>query len=74
MLDLQGNGVISLAEFRAAALAQRGELLDSLLRPVFEHFDLKKDGKMSPGEVLSVLRDLGAGEGLTEAKVQEMIH
>ena len=72
-LDMQGNGGISLAEFHAAALTQRRQLLDSLLRPVFKHFDLTQNGKMSSGEVLSVLRDLGAGGGVTEAKVQEMI-
>jgi len=71
-LDLGGTGVISLTEFRAAALAQRQQMLQTLLKPVFMHLDLDKTGQISPSEMVKVFAQLGVAD-VTEQQVAEMM-
>jgi len=71
-LDLQGTGAISLHEFRAAALAQRQQLMHALMRPVFTHLDLGSNGTISAAEMVRVITDLGLSS-VTEEQVSALI-
>ena len=73
-LDLKGDGVVSLAEFRAAVLAENGQLLHSLLRPVFEEIDTHQTGDISAEEVAAIFAKLGGeGAAISQDEAQELI-
>ncbi|KAL1511829.1 hypothetical protein AB1Y20_005114 [Prymnesium parvum] len=71
-LDLGGTGVITLHEFRAAALAQRQHMLHALLEPVFVHFDLDQSGQLKPSELVKVFAQIGIAE-VSEEQVADMM-
>lgn len=73
-LDLKGDGVISLSEFRAAVLAQHGQLMNQLLRPVFDQIDSHGTGDISADELVAALRQLGGSDAtLTEIEAQALL-
>ena len=59
---------MSLSEFRAALLAQHAQLMQGLLRPVFEEIS-HGTGDISADEVVQALQKLG-GVTISEAESQ----
>lgn len=70
-LDLKGDGAVSLSEFRAALLAQHAQLMQGLLRPVFEEIS-HGTGDISADEVVQALQNLG-GVTISEAESQALL-
>eukprot|EP00908_Phaeocystis_cordata_P016733 Transcript_28048.p2 GENE.Transcript_28048~~Transcript_28048.p2 ORF type:complete len:345 (-),score=140.73 Transcript_28048:1347-2381(-) len=72
-LDLKGDGVVSLHEFRAGVLAQHSQLMDSLLGPIFEEIDEHRTGDISADEVVDALHRLGGGE-ISQEEAQALLN
>ena len=63
--------MVSLSEFRAALLAQHAQLMQGLLRPVFEEIS-HGTGDISADEVVTAMRKLG-GVTISEAESQVLL-
>ena len=73
-MDIRGDGVVSLPEFRAAVLAQQSQLMQGMLRPVFDHIDVHGTGDISADEVVTALQSLGGKDtAITEAEAQALL-
>ena len=71
-LDLKGDGVVSLHEFRAGMLTHHQNVIESLLRPVFEEIDREGTGEISADEVIAALQKLG-GVAISRAEAQALL-
>lgn len=60
--DMDGSGTIEYTEFIAAAYDFHRHLQDSLIRSVFESFDIDHDGSVTKKELLQMLNGQKIGE------------
>lgn len=70
-LDLDQSGRVSKEEWRVASLAQRHEVVSTVLRPLFEHLDLDGSGKLEASDLHAALAALL--EGVGAAKVSRSV-
>ncbi len=71
VLDEDGSGGISAAEFAAVATMMSGQLTDAQLQRLFTHFDLNSDAVVDRSELTSAMQSMGGYEG--EESVDEAL-